>query len=212
MEALLQARAQGSIDFFNSGGDVGTLTGTRLRKPTVDGTADAMAAGTSTDKKHRASSIFWGGGDKTSKTSTDADWVMRVDAVDPAEEANELGRAYKNWVENHFTMHPECVIPVPSPRDPKICTCGREIGLVSHCPPPASSAVGAAAAAEGGDPRLREWKLDTNVALAPTTSYVSTLFFPFFFLFLSILSSFYLSSSSHRSSTCEYVRACSWRV
>jgi hypothetical protein len=83
---------------------------------------------------------------------------------DGVQDANELGRAYKNWVETHFSMHPDCGLPVRSPRNPRMCLCGREIGLVNHCIP-----------SEGmlpeSDVRLTEWSQSRNAALGPTTSY-----------------------------------------
>eukprot|EP00036_Acanthoecidae_sp_10tr_P011064 CAMPEP_0182922766 /NCGR_PEP_ID=MMETSP0105_2-20130417/5009_1 /TAXON_ID=81532 ORGANISM="Acanthoeca-like sp., Strain 10tr" /NCGR_SAMPLE_ID=MMETSP0105_2 /ASSEMBLY_ACC=CAM_ASM_000205 /LENGTH=1794 /DNA_ID=CAMNT_0025060417 /DNA_START=266 /DNA_END=5650 /DNA_ORIENTATION=+ len=87
---------------------------------------------------------------------------------DGGTEANELGRAYKNWIETHFSMHPSCLIPVPSPRNPKVCMCGREIGLVTHCLPVGEK--------KGHDKRLVEWRQDSNVALTATHSYGLVIF------------------------------------
>eukprot|EP00035_Acanthoeca_spectabilis_P024629 m.454661 g.454661 ORF g.454661 m.454661 type:complete len:1852 (-) comp20720_c0_seq1:29-5584(-) len=90
-------------------------------------------------------------------------------ATDATLDPNELGRAYKNWVETHFSMHASCAIPVPSPRNPKVCVCGREIGLVTHCLPTDNNP-------NKDDPRFSNWKLDNNMTLSPTTSYGLVIF------------------------------------
>jgi hypothetical protein len=181
MDVFLQVQqhnSRGSVVFSSSDGQVGD-TLIRAKMPhTPSLKPDDATREVSTDRK--SSSLFesllgggrgaGGGGESDDKDQAKSlNWMTTVQQVDATLEANELGRAYKNWVETHFTMHPECVIPVPSTRDPKVCVCGREIGLVTHCPPPGVAAAGGAAAC--GDPQLTEWKLDANVALAPTTSY-----------------------------------------
>ena len=76
------------------------------------------------------------------------------------QEANELARAYKKWIESHFMMHTACAKPQADARNKKKCVCGRDFAIWGHhtCPK------------EKKDAPAVKWSLDSCTHV-PTTSY-----------------------------------------
>eukprot|EP00041_Stephanoeca_diplocostata_P023643 m.586302 g.586302 ORF g.586302 m.586302 type:complete len:1876 (+) comp22342_c1_seq4:279-5906(+) len=96
---------------------------------------------------------------RMSETMFGADKDESEDTMEP----NELARAYKNWVESHFSMHNACVYPCPDPRNKSKCACGRDFAIWGpHAHP------------KSGNPK--QWSLDTSCTHVPTTSYGLVIF------------------------------------
>lgn len=73
-------------------------------------------------------------------------------------EPNELARAYKNWVESHFSMHNACVEPCPDARSKNKCACGREFAIWGPHAHPKNDLCA-------------KWSLESSCTHVPTTSY-----------------------------------------
>lgn len=96
----------------SSGGEVSNSPGIEVKKRTLRKTNSSKSL-----RRSRTPNSEHDGASTDGKKRENKD-------IDKAE--NELGRAYRTWMEEHFRMHDTCLKPVRSAND-SVCQCGREI-------------------------------------------------------------------------------------